>query len=57
VTLELRPSEQDRRKLLADLRRHVDPVAGEQPALLTLFDLNGFKNYNDSFGHPAATRC
>jgi diguanylate cyclase (GGDEF)-like protein len=43
----------NRRRLLADLRRHVDPVAGGQPALLTLFDLNGFKNYNDTFGHPA----
>jgi diguanylate cyclase (GGDEF)-like protein len=43
----------NRRKLLADLRRHMDPVAGRQPALLTLFDLNGFKNYNDTFGHPA----
>ncbi|MEA2286486.1 MAG: hypothetical protein QOJ21_2529 [Solirubrobacteraceae bacterium] len=43
----------NRRKLLADLQRHVDPVTGEPPALLTLFDLNGFKNYNDTFGHPA----
>lgn len=42
----------NRRKLLADLRRHVDPVT-QQPVLLTLFDLNGFKNYNDRFGHPA----
>jgi diguanylate cyclase (GGDEF)-like protein len=43
----------NRRKLLADLERHTEPVTSEQPALLTLFDLNGFKNYNDSFGHPA----
>jgi diguanylate cyclase (GGDEF)-like protein len=39
----------NRRKLLADLERR---VKGE-PAVLTLFDLNGFKNYNDSFGHAA----
>jgi two-component system cell cycle response regulator len=25
----------------------------EAPIVLTLFDLNGFKNYNDRFGHPA----
>ncbi len=43
----------NRRALFADLRRRVDPANGEQPALLTLFDLNGFKNYNDTFGHPA----
>src|SRR4051812_35160394 len=39
----------NRRKLLADLERR---IKGE-PAVLTLFDLNGFKNYNDSFGHAA----
>jgi diguanylate cyclase (GGDEF)-like protein len=43
----------NRRQLLADLQRRVDPVSSEEPALLTLFDLNGFKNYNDTFGHPA----
>jgi diguanylate cyclase (GGDEF)-like protein len=43
----------NRRKLLDDLQRHVGPGAGHQAALLMLFDLNGFKNYNDTFGHPA----
>ena len=42
----------NRRKLLADLQCHVGQEA-ERPALLALFDLNGFKNYNDTFGHPA----
>jgi diguanylate cyclase (GGDEF)-like protein len=28
-------------------------LAGEQPFTLLLFDLNGFKRYNDTFGHPA----
>jgi diguanylate cyclase (GGDEF)-like protein len=40
----------NRRELLAELERQVD--AGS-PALLFVFDLNGFKNYNDTFGHPA----
>jgi diguanylate cyclase (GGDEF)-like protein len=40
----------NRRKLLADLERR---LRGNQPAVLTLFDLNGFKTYNDTFGHAA----
>jgi diguanylate cyclase (GGDEF)-like protein len=42
----------NRRKLLSDLERI---LAAEQPphTLLVIFDLNGFKLYNDRFGHPA----
>lgn len=43
----------NRRKLLADLERRVQSVTADEPALLTIFDLNGFKDYNDSFGHLA----
>jgi diguanylate cyclase (GGDEF)-like protein len=43
----------NRRKLLADLAGKVRSATAEQPVVLTMFDLNGFKNYNDSFGHPA----
>ena len=28
-----------------------------EPWELVLYDLNGFKRYNDTFGHPPATRC
>ena len=40
----------NRRALTADLEAAVATGAGP---LLLLFDLNGFKRYNDSFGHPA----
>jgi len=42
----------NRRKLVADLERRLD---GEStpPTLLMIFDLDGFKSYNDTFGHPA----
>jgi diguanylate cyclase (GGDEF)-like protein len=43
----------NRRQLLRDLDRRVKTATADQPAVLMLFDLNGFKNYNDSFGHPA----
>ncbi len=40
----------NRRKLLDDLTATVE---GKTPHVLALFDLNGFKQYNDFFGHPA----
>jgi diguanylate cyclase (GGDEF)-like protein len=42
----------NRRKLLIDLeRRFASPQS--ETALLMIFDLDGFKAYNDTFGHPA----
>jgi diguanylate cyclase (GGDEF)-like protein len=43
----------NRRKLLADLQRELVVASRARPVLLMLFDLNGFKGYNDNFGHPA----
>ena len=43
----------NRRALMEDLPRIVMRASEEAPAYLWLFDLNGFKHYNDSFGHPA----
>jgi two-component system, cell cycle response regulator len=42
----------NRRQLLADLERRLSGD-GAQTMLLMLFDLDGFKGYNDTFGHPA----
>ena len=43
----------NRRKLLTDLERQVRTANALDPFVLTMFDLNGFKNYNDTFGHMA----
>jgi two-component system, cell cycle response regulator len=41
----------NRRALGRDLERIA--AGRRQPAILALFDLDGFKHYNDSYGHPA----
>jgi two-component system cell cycle response regulator len=42
----------NRRALMADLDRAVS-ASPPEAMVLALFDLDGFKAYNDSFGHPA----
>ncbi len=43
----------NRRALLDDLGRAVARARSGTPGLLVLFDLDGFKSYNDAYGHPA----
>jgi two-component system cell cycle response regulator len=47
----------NRRRLLLDLRQALEDAHASpgqpRPRVLLLFDLDGFKHYNDSFGHPA----
>jgi len=43
----------NRRALMEDLEAHLASATPENRVLLTLFDLDGFKHYNDTFGHPA----
>ncbi len=42
----------NRRRLSLDLEQALGSAV-EEPRILVLFDLNGFKSYNDTFGHPA----
>lgn len=43
----------NRRALLRDLELALASASAASPRLMLLFDLNGFKLYNDTFGHPA----
>jgi two-component system cell cycle response regulator len=43
----------NRRALVADLGRQLRSATTDSPLALVLFDLDGFKHYNDNFGHPA----
>jgi diguanylate cyclase (GGDEF)-like protein len=43
----------NRRKLVADLETELRVARTDAPRILVLFDLDGFKHYNDSLGHLA----
>src|SRR5829696_5906242 len=43
----------NRRALLRQLAHLVPDADDARPVVLVLFDLDGFKHYNDTFGHPA----
>jgi diguanylate cyclase (GGDEF)-like protein len=43
----------NRRKLAADLDERMPVATASNPLVLIIFDLDGFKSYNDTFGHLA----
>lgn len=43
----------NRRKLLRDAEELFGEATNERPVLFGMFDLDGLKKYNDSYGHPA----
>jgi diguanylate cyclase (GGDEF)-like protein len=43
----------NRRRLSSALEQATRSASPQHPVLLTIFDLDGFKLYNDTYGHPA----
>jgi diguanylate cyclase (GGDEF)-like protein len=46
----------NRGRMEVDLEKACARATLERPMILFLFDLNGFKRYNDTFGHPAGDK-
>ncbi len=42
----------NRRRLMVDLESTLSETGSDSPRSLVIFDLDGFKGYNDAFGHP-----
>src|SRR3954453_13730669 len=43
----------NRRRLMTDIVRELEEATAAKPRALVMFDLDGFKGYNDDYGHPA----
>ena len=43
----------NRRRMMIELEERLETATEQRPLMLGLFDLDGFKGYNDNFGHPA----
>ena len=41
----------NRRRLMADLDQRLAAATEDRPLVLAMFDLDGFKAYNDTYGH------